>query len=135
MYLFVFSFIFFVYSFFYFFFFLMIRRPPRSTLFPYTTLFRSEGLHADDDVVEVEVLEDLDLAEREVDHALRLVAHVAGLAVADRAVVPADADGRALALRALHHLAHPVLVVDVARVQAQLVDLRVERHEREPVVE
>src|SRR2546426_7572582 len=30
------------------FFFLMIRRPPRSTLFPYTTLFRSlstEGLH------------------------------------------------------------------------------------------
>src|SRR6266851_7292257 len=27
----------------YFFFFLMIRRPPRSTLFPYTTLFRSTG--------------------------------------------------------------------------------------------
>src|SRR2546430_4270519 len=26
------------------FFFLMIRRPPRSTLFPYTTLFRSNGL-------------------------------------------------------------------------------------------
>src|SRR2546427_4231024 len=25
------------------FFFLMIRRPPRSTLFPYTTLFRSTG--------------------------------------------------------------------------------------------
>src|SRR3712207_7763981 len=30
-----------------FFFFLMIRRPPRSTLFPYTTLFRSAiGLNA-----------------------------------------------------------------------------------------
>src|SRR5574337_1428638 len=33
-------------------FFLMIRRPPRSTLFPYTTLFRSgdraPGGHADD---------------------------------------------------------------------------------------
>src|SRR3712207_7815445 len=28
-----------------FFFFLMIRRPPRSTLFPYTTLFRSEIAH------------------------------------------------------------------------------------------
>src|SRR3712207_9035174 len=27
-------------------FFLMIRRPPRSTLFPYTTLFRSEDLLA-----------------------------------------------------------------------------------------
>src|SRR2546425_7508740 len=31
---------FFIYSFF---FFLMIRRPPRSTLFPYTTLFRSHA--------------------------------------------------------------------------------------------
>src|SRR3989475_12850191 len=27
------------------FFFLMIRRPPRSTLFPYTTLFRSQSAH------------------------------------------------------------------------------------------
>src|SRR2546421_8571992 len=38
-------------SLFCFFFFLMIRRPPRSTLFPYTTLFRSD---------------DLDIEEREV---------------------------------------------------------------------
>src|SRR3712207_7805133 len=30
------------------FFFLMIRRPPRSTLFPYTTLFRSEEVKARD---------------------------------------------------------------------------------------
>src|SRR6185436_20429697 len=30
---------------FYLFFFLMIRRPPRSTLFPYTTLFRSFAWH------------------------------------------------------------------------------------------
>src|SRR2546430_11231372 len=28
-----------------FFFFLMIRRPPRSTLFPYTTLFRSHSVN------------------------------------------------------------------------------------------
>src|SRR5258706_9066167 len=28
------------------FFFLMIRRPPRSTLFPYTTLFRSQTMDA-----------------------------------------------------------------------------------------
>src|SRR2546430_13661445 len=39
----------------------MIRRPPRSTLFPYTTLFRStqrprvEGIPAPRDVVSVEV--------------------------------------------------------------------------------
>src|SRR6476620_12066558 len=31
---------------FFLFFFLMIRRPPRSTLFPYTTLFLSRGLDA-----------------------------------------------------------------------------------------
>src|SRR2546422_7908790 len=31
------------------FFFLMIRRPPRSTLFPYTTLFRSHTLAAPPD--------------------------------------------------------------------------------------
>src|SRR5260221_8701351 len=31
----------------FFFFFLMIRRPPRSTLFPYTTLFRSEIVDLD----------------------------------------------------------------------------------------
>src|SRR2546430_17735590 len=30
------------------FFFLMIRRPPRSTLFPYTTLFRSARALSDD---------------------------------------------------------------------------------------
>src|SRR3712207_9508981 len=29
-------------------FFLMIRRPPRSTLFPYTTLFRSVDFYSDD---------------------------------------------------------------------------------------
>src|SRR3712207_7997583 len=36
-----------------FFFFLMIRRPPRSTLFPYTTLFRSLVVVAGDHVLDV----------------------------------------------------------------------------------
>src|SRR5690242_21146258 len=36
-------------SYIYFFFFLMIRRPPRSTLFPYTTLFRSRRVRIDVD--------------------------------------------------------------------------------------
>jgi len=31
----------------------MIRRPPRSTLFPYTTLFRSEGLVGERPVTEI----------------------------------------------------------------------------------
>src|SRR2546421_11321216 len=38
----VFYFVILSYPVFLFFFFLMIRRPPRSTLFPYTTLFRSD---------------------------------------------------------------------------------------------
>src|SRR5438132_2799974 len=36
----------------YLFFFLVVRRPPRSTLFPYTTLFRSEELTGVPDGVE-----------------------------------------------------------------------------------
>src|SRR3712207_9310257 len=44
------------------FFFLMIRRPPRSTLFPYTTLFRSLVLVVGDD--EVDDVLDLLIEER-----------------------------------------------------------------------
>src|SRR5277367_6952546 len=40
------SYLFYSIDFLIFFFFLMIRRPPRSTLFPYTTLFRSHGKHS-----------------------------------------------------------------------------------------
>src|SRR5437762_9018186 len=44
------------------FFFLLIRRPPRSTLFPYTTLFRSVQDHPLPEVIENEVSVDVDLA-------------------------------------------------------------------------
>src|SRR2546426_11507540 len=56
--------------FFCFFFFLMIRRPPRSTLFPYTTLFRSlhpqgiDGEQRGAAVVEIGVEQDLDAVIR-----------------------------------------------------------------------
>src|SRR5437660_8288516 len=46
-----------------FFFFLMIRRPPRSTLFPYTTLFRSK-VFGWPDVRDVEALPVGDLGVR-----------------------------------------------------------------------
>src|SRR2546422_6988194 len=48
----------------------MIRRPPRSTLFPYTTLFRSLGVLIEPDVVgrdEVAPLEDLECLLRTFD--------------------------------------------------------------------
>src|SRR5256885_9571891 len=48
-----------------FFFFLMIRRPPRSTLFPYTTLFRSIAVRKlDQFTVQVEMVEPYAVAER-----------------------------------------------------------------------
>src|SRR2546429_10025103 len=69
------------------FFFLMIRRPPRSTLFPYTTLFRSSlGLTEDGQMFYercAQALEDLDAARhmleagrREVVGRLRISAPV-----------------------------------------------------------
>src|SRR2546422_8194558 len=50
------------------FFFLMIRRPPRSTLFPYTTLFRS-GFEVDDGA----------LTSKEMDNAIRNAAMKGGV--------------------------------------------------------
>src|SRR6185369_8334419 len=48
------------------FFFLMIRRPPRSTLFPYTTLFRSYGEGDLDDLLALAVGADDELAGEHV---------------------------------------------------------------------
>src|SRR3989337_3626134 len=45
------------------FFFLMIRRPPRSTLFPYTTLFRSEFFRNEEFCLRIE---DLTLAQHPI---------------------------------------------------------------------
>src|SRR2546430_6963018 len=52
------------------FFFLMIRRPPRSTLFPYTTLFRSRDRLDPEDVERHErvLCARLDAHEREEQH-------------------------------------------------------------------
>src|SRR5260370_26662448 len=66
-----------------FFFFLMIRRPPRSTLFPYTTLFRS---HLGDDQIShvITIGEDVTewrqaqhrLAQRSEEHTSELQSHL-----------------------------------------------------------
>src|SRR2546421_12936838 len=83
-----------------FFFFLMIRRPPRSTLFPYTTLFRSLVVAAqplgelDDDAVAPHPgRKTLEAAERFLRARVRaLAAHVAVDAVGVRPV-GLDGDG------------------------------------------
>src|SRR5260370_19840550 len=58
------------------FFFLMIRRPPRSTLFPYTTLFRSQPLltvkgHPEPGLPDAHVSED-----RSEEHTSELQSHL-----------------------------------------------------------
>src|SRR2546430_10311670 len=56
----------------------MIRRPPRSTLFPYTTLFRSPDV-VGDDVADEEVY-----ISRRISPALDVAAGVKAVSVGDR---------------------------------------------------
>src|SRR6266545_6319687 len=55
-----------------FFFFLMIRRPPRSTLFPYTTLFRSLARRAHQLEAEGVVEQHRQVGERSEEHTSEL---------------------------------------------------------------
>src|SRR5690348_17918420 len=50
----------------FFFFFLMIRRPPRSTLFPYTTLFRSGNYRLNTYLWDLTIYSAVDVAEGSV---------------------------------------------------------------------
>src|SRR3712207_1781926 len=96
----------------------MIRRPPRSTLFPYTTLFRSDGQRRHRGVVERHVLvrvvrvgrgggDDVGPAglragagrggDGDVRRVLRVLRLVEALELVDAAPVVGDRDARALA--------------------------------------
>src|SRR5690242_21069597 len=60
-----------------FFFFLMIRRPPRSTLFPYTTLFRSARGHPSAVGERLQMAADRRLRQlRSEEHTSELQSHV-----------------------------------------------------------
>src|SRR5437667_6787638 len=59
----------------FFFFFLMIRRPPRSTLFPYTTLFRSRLTWDKRYITLAPVATVLGLAFRSEEHTSELQSH------------------------------------------------------------
>src|SRR3712207_4348927 len=76
-----------------FFFFLMIRRPPRSTLFPYTTLFRSQPYGREEHAVE---RDEVERAEERRQHRVRRRVHEdAGVRV-DEPVLAAHYVGVAL---------------------------------------
>src|SRR3989475_3333634 len=87
----------------------MIRRPPRSTLFPYTTLFRSSGARELDGIG---VVGDFDNATPEdIGHALHLLALLSH---------PPDLDQHELALdvgrfRQIDYLARPDQLVQLLR--------------------
>src|SRR3712207_8425191 len=61
----------------------MIRRPPRSTLFPYTTLFRSKVLGAQEKIYQLEYELFLDLRERVAAQTARLLSTADVLAALD----------------------------------------------------
>src|SRR2546425_10934580 len=93
----------------------MIRRPPRSTLFPYTTLFRShppDEIDAGSDVPPLIAAAHLDgaaLAPEQVQEIVRLEQHVAELGVRDARVEP-----RLHRLLLEHHV-HAEVLADVAQ--------------------
>src|SRR2546429_9846565 len=66
-----------------FFFFLMIRRPPRSTLFPYTTLFRSI-VSGDDGATAGQVAEALQEAFAPKEHLASVIMHPRAAAAGTR---------------------------------------------------
>src|SRR3712207_7648308 len=77
-----------------FFFFLMIRRPPRSTLFPYTTLFRSPGVEYADAVPLVKGPDHALRSRRAPDGHASHVGEVVGLRVAVQRLQHSQEDRR-----------------------------------------
>src|SRR3712207_7044571 len=73
------------------FFFLMIRRPPRSTLFPYTTLFRSGHVLR---VSRVLTIEPLPVVDRRLGEIGRRLTHSAQRVMSEHEHVLAGRGGR-----------------------------------------
>src|SRR2546429_9393363 len=83
----------------------MIRRPPRSTLFPYTTLFRSLALTRDRKLIQTlrrvaDPAHEVYAAGSEIDLAGALMAHQTGVVVLDVAALASPAGQLAAQLHA-----------------------------------
>src|SRR3712207_8792137 len=76
-------------------FFLMIRRPPRSTLFPYTTLFRSPL---------AQEIQKLSASAPDIKHGLTVPeeVEVTSLAVADKVLGTTEEDRKSTRLNSSH---------------------------------
>src|SRR3712207_8594096 len=82
----------------------MIRRPPRSTLFPYTTLFRSQQVVRVPVLVEPEALPEphQEVLERGVAHGPVLALPVERLRQAPPGVDPGEGDRKSTRLNSSH---------------------------------
>src|SRR5256885_17185657 len=81
----------------------MIRRPPRSTLFPYTTLFRSLADHPVANVAREEVADDLERVQRGIELCDRELHLPESLAAQRERRRQADAVGRGDADHPVEH--------------------------------
>src|SRR3712207_9507233 len=104
------------------FFFLMIRRPPRSTLFPYTTLFRSAGVPTASADVFVNVVGGVRIDEPGADLAIALAVASAAKGV-ETAPSPLAVFGEIGLTGEIRSVAHP----DRRREEAQKFGLQIGR--------
>src|SRR3712207_8763890 len=79
----------------------MIRRPPRSTLFPYTTLFRSGGQHAEHRLDALQVVGERGAADLHLHHRVAAV-EVAPHLVLELRDVLAGVDRKSTRLNSSH---------------------------------
>ena len=92
-------------------------------------------LDGNDDVVEVELFQQAHMVQGALHHGFRGRGTVLGKNVLfQAAAVDADADGDVLLLAGVHHRLHPVVVADVAGVDADLVYAHVGAGQRSAVV-
>src|SRR5256884_4893780 len=103
----------------------MIRRPPRSTLFPYTTLFRS-AIEAREDRAFVVGVNDIRIARIGNDIAALPAADGVPVAAVNKAAITArlDAHRRVVLLRAVNTIEKIVVRRDVIELRGRLVVLR-----------
>lgn len=76
----------------------------------------------DDDVIEIELFQQPHMVQSAFHHSFRGGCAVAGQNVLfQTAAVDADADGDVLLLAGIHHCLYPVIIADIARVDADLI--------------
>src|SRR5688572_31685643 len=82
----------------------MIRPPPRSTLFPYTTLFRSEVVHKEDELKKYmrEAVQESEDSPILLDHFLHAAVEIDVDAVSDGTTVVIGADRKSTRLNSSH---------------------------------